>query len=528
MVNTGGVVALVARISEDKSGRVEGVRNQERWGRAYAGRTWPGVPVEVFADNHLSASDDTVRPEFERFRQWLADGRVAHVWAVEQSRLERREAEWFGLAAELDAAGISEVHTQRDGIVRVRDEVAGIKAVLNAAEVRKLKRRVNERLDENAARGRPSGSRPFGYRHGVTDTGDKTLSVVEEEAAIIVESADRFLAGWSLANIARELRARGVTGPYLMKVTASGRRYTRARGASDPVITEDGTPIEDGGVPLTRPGTITANSVRSWLTSPTIAGRRVHRGVDVGAGNWPAILDADVFAAVQHRLAAPRRVTTVHGAEYEVQPTRNTPARRYLLSGGTLACGICGAPLIGTMKQRRKSGRLLATVPYYTCHPKAGGRGCVGVLADPVDALVVETLLAALDKPEFRAAMLSDESAERRREITKGLEALDRRRRVLAAKWAAGDLSDDEWEGARATLIERVRALRAELAQLPAPAGRVDLDGLREAWGFMTLDERREIIGMFIDRVTVGRARPGLHTFDPERLSPPETWWRTQ
>ena len=525
MTNASGYVALVCRITEDKSGRVEGVRNQVRWGRAYAGKTWPGVPIEVFADNDLSAADDTHRPEFERFREWLAAGRIAHVWTVEQSRLERREAEWFRLAAELVAAGVTEVHTNRDGIVRVEDEVAGIKAVLNAAEVRRLKRRARDRLDANAAAGIPSGSVPFGYRAGVTDKGVKTLVVVEAEAEIIRESAERFLAGWSLTNIARDLTARGVTGPYRVKVTESGRRHTRQREASDPVVTLDGTPVDDGGVPVTRPGRITMNSVRSWLTARTVAGIRVHGGRVLGTGNWPAILDPQTFTAIRNRLAAPRLVTTVDGAEVIVPHARRSPARRYLLTG-YVACGVCGALLVGTLKQRRKGGRLLATVPYYACHPKNGGRGCVGVMAEPVDEIVVETLLAELDKPAFRAALRSDEHAEARGRITVELAALDGRRNELAAEWAAGGLSREEWASAREVLNARERQLRAELAAMPAPVGRVDLDGLREAWPEMTLDEQREIVSMFIDRVAVGRARPGLHTFDPERLSAVETWWR--
>ncbi len=46
-------------------------------------------------------------------------GQVTHLWAVEQSRITRRELQWFELAADLDAAGITEVHTDRDGIVRL-------------------------------------------------------------------------------------------------------------------------------------------------------------------------------------------------------------------------------------------------------------------------------------------------------------------------------------------------------------------------------------------------------------------------
>ena len=187
-------MALYCRISEDKQGRREGVAAQERWGRDYAGSAWPGMPIRVFADNDISAANGDKRPGYDRLREAISQGEVAHVWAVEQSRLERREVEWFQLAALLDAAGITELHTNRDGIVRVRDEVVGIKAVLNADEVRKLKRRVNDRLDAIAAEGRPAGSVVFGYRHGRDETGGKTLVQIPEQAEAIRGAAERVLS----------------------------------------------------------------------------------------------------------------------------------------------------------------------------------------------------------------------------------------------------------------------------------------------------------------------------------------------
>ena len=113
--------ALICRLSPRPDGKYEGVEDQEKWGRAYAAEHWPGLPVEVFADRGISAANGDHRPGLERFREWLADGRIAHVWAVEQSRISREtdgRYPWFTLAAELDAAGVHEVHTQRDGIIR--------------------------------------------------------------------------------------------------------------------------------------------------------------------------------------------------------------------------------------------------------------------------------------------------------------------------------------------------------------------------------------------------------------------------
>lgn len=462
---------------------------QEDLGRKYAASVWPGVPVEVFRDKGISAAKDDFRPEFERLREWLAAGRVAHVWTVEQTRLERREVEWFRLAAELDAAGIGEVHTKRDGIVRVRDDVAGIKAVLAAGEIRKLKQRIKDRLAEKAANGEPVGTRAFGYRYGVIKGDDgseiKTYVVVEEEAAAVRQAAEWVLAGWSLANIAAKLRERGLRGPH--------------------------------------GGELRPQSVRKMVTMPTLAGHRVHQGRVVGRGNWEPILDEQTWQACRLKLAQPRRVVRKDGETYEVTAAHrgNPTGRRYLLTGGLAVCGVCGAPLVASMKQLR--GR--DPKPYYLCNPnkrRPNGEpagGCIGIMGLETEGHVVDRLWTELDKPEFLDALASDDHAARRDEITAELDKLDRQRGDLAAMWATpGELTDTEWKSARNRIAENERRLRAELNELPPPRIGVDIAGARAAWPDMTLDEKREFIRMFITKVTVVRARPGTMGFDENRV----------
>ena len=110
--------------------------------------------------------------------------------------------------------GISEEHSQREGIIRPGDVVAGLKAVRSAHEVRQMRQRLNDSLDDRAARGVAPGSKPFGYDHAVTEGGDKTYVEVPARAEAIRFAAARVLAGWSLANVAATLREQGLTGAH--------------------------------------------------------------------------------------------------------------------------------------------------------------------------------------------------------------------------------------------------------------------------------------------------------------------------
>ncbi|MEV0642751.1 recombinase family protein [Streptomyces sp. NPDC050619] len=493
-------VALYCRLSPRPDGSYEGVDLQEGWGRTYAASMWPGLPVKVFADAGISAANGDHRPRYEEFRTALGRVEVAHVWAVEQSRLERREVEWFTLAAELDAAGIKELHTNRDGVVRVHDEVAGIRAVLNAGEVRKMKKRVNDRLAENAAQGRAAGSKPFGYGHGVDESGSKTYVIIPEQAEAIRWAAEKVLDGWSLANIAAELRARGLVGAHKVKV----------KDANGEIVTDA------AGNPVTRPSALTASSVRSMVTKPTIAGFRVHQGVIVGRGNWAPILDEATWQACRAKLSAPRTVRTADGFTYPITDAHkgNTTGRKYTLTGGLAVCGVCDAPMVGSIKKLKNGKR----TPYLLCHPNRGGKGCTGIMLEATEKYVADEVFGVLDMPEFLDALTSDDHATRRDELTAQLTAVEEERNEIAAERGRGELTLAEWKNMRAGLNEREQRLRAELAAVPAPVATLDYRAARGSWEAMTLDERRAFLRTLIERVTIKRAKPGTKGFDPDRV----------
>ena len=184
-------------------------------------------------------------------------------------------------------------------------------------------------------------------------------------------------------------------------------------------------------------------------------------------------------------------------------------------------CGVCGAPLAGSVKQlkggAKRGGR---DVPYYLCHPARAAGAAPAIMLEPTEAYVVGRLFAELDKPAFLDAIAEDAHAARRDEIITALAAVDAKRAELAREWARpGGLTSEEWAAARAELDASERELRAELAAKGPPPARVNIELARSAWPDMTLGEQREFLRLFIERVTIGRARPGLQRFDPARIS---------
>ncbi|MBN9739525.1 recombinase family protein [Amycolatopsis sp. A1MSW2902] len=462
-------VALYLRISESSPDSIE---DQEYQGREYAASRWPDLPIEIYAEDGFSGEkEDVIRPQYDRLRAAVERRAVAHIWVAEQSRIERNKVRWFHLAQELVDGGVHELHCRREGIVQVDSEIADIRAVLNAHEVRKLRGRVNDKLATNAARGNAPASLPFGYRRE-----GKTYKIVPEQAAEIQLAAKRVLSGWSMKSIALDMRNRGVRS---------------ARG-----------------------GKITGATVKAFLTTPAIAGLRVYREEVAGKGNWEYIIKPAEWRAVCAKLSRPRVVTGARGP-YEVSQAclTGSTGRKYLLTGGLIVCGVCNAQLIGSLKTVKpvpgKTPR--EPKPYFFCHNVKGGRGCVAAVMARVDDYVLDQLWEKLDSPEFRAHFGGDEYADRRDQLTDALSTVDSQRLELAAEWATpGALTMSEWREARTALDAQQRTLMSELAALPAPRESLpNIAVVREAWPDMTLDEQRAFVREYVERVTLRRRPTG-------------------
>jgi hypothetical protein len=196
----------------------------------------------------------------------------------------------------------------------------------------------------------------------------------------------------------------------------------------------------------------------------------------------------------------------------------NRVARKYLLAG-LLRCGTCGTTMVARPREDHKRR--------YVCprDPGRGGCGKTFILADEVEAFVVDTALHRLSTGRPAASIRrrgsTDAAAAKTiRELDHDQAQLDE----LAAAYGAKAISFREWQAARTPIALRIRVANAALNQLQGTSaldGLLHGDGdLQGAFGLLPLPRRQAVLRATLDYVGVGRAERGLNRFDPRRLSP--------
>jgi hypothetical protein len=230
------------------------------------------------------------------------------------------------------------------------------------------------------------------------------------------------------------------------------------------------------------------------LLSPRMVGYRAHHGEimrdghgrPIQNGEIEPILDVATWEAVCAVLTDPARKRAAVGR-----------APSYLLTG-LLFCGVCGARMRGI---RRRNGHVS-----YGCPDAAdGGRRCIERRAAPVEALIIETLFAAVESPawdEQAAERPKDDPTrphyERLAELTAELDVLDRR---IGEAELAEELGRRPHPSA-ATLRRMLADREAErdhhqAAVTRLQSGRVAAAiprNLRKVWPGLSLDRRRAML----------------------------------
>lgn len=268
--------AIYLRISQDRQGLELGIERQREDTRALAR---PGSPE--YLDNDISATKGKLRPGYRALMDAVRAGTVERIVVWHTSRLWRNRRERAEGIETLRAARVSLIAVKGPHLDMSTAAGRGMAELLGAFDTMESEVK-SERL-EREVRQRAEAGKPHGGPRALGYTADG-LHLVPEEADALRRWYGEFLAGRSLASIARE----------------AGRGHA---------------------------------GMRYIFRSPRNAGLRVHGGVEYPA-QWPAIVTPEVWSAVVGILDDPTRR----------QSTRHT-ARRWIGSG-LFGCARCdGRPV---------------------------------------------------------------------------------------------------------------------------------------------------------------------------------------
>ena len=477
---------IYVRISRAGDGSTLGVERQEPPCRALCERNGWEV-AEVYRDNDLSAFNGR-RPGYQRLLTDAKAGRIGAIVAWDADRLTRQPIENEGLIdlAERHGTKLATVTGEYDLATSSGRLHFRIKGAVARHESEHRAERLRLKHDEIARAGRHHGGpRPFGFEYEPAVLRDGrtvyrfTGRLEETEAELIREAARRLLNGESVYGILADWERYGIRSP-------------------------------NGNLWL-------ATSFRNMLTSPRIAGLRVHQGEIVGPATWAAILDRGTWEAVR-KIFADRSGRRRLGR-----------GRTFLLTGGVARCGALGEARIGHIED--VCGKSLVScvnkAASYGCRPEAPHQGCGRVFAqrNHLEAFVTEMVITALSGPGLaearRAAADGDQDftalADQLRADEQALTQLAR------DHYADRLISRAEFLATRQVIEARIEATHRALSEQPRSGILLDVPSteaaLRTAWETWTVDRRHAVVAAVLPAVVVGPARRGKR-FDPDRVIP--------
>jgi len=434
--------AIYTRISFDRSGQRLGVDRQlEDCEKLAADR---GLEVVAhYDDNNRSAFNGKVRPGFEAMISAALAGEFRTVIVWDDDRLHRNMGD-FGRMCDAELNIVTVVSGQMDLGDAMGQMVGTMKAGQSRYESAHKSQRAVRESRQRAERGIPRWRNSFGYAH------DGSRQPNPDTAPYVVEAYRRILRGDSL----------WTTCHYLNDHDALTESWTKRRDENGVVVIPDPERPQRAEMVLTR-SRWNAASLSVFLRKARNAGLREHNGALIYdeqgqpvLGTWPALVDRDLFDAVQAVLNRPER-----------KPGRRT-TNKHLLTGA-IVCGVCGATLRAYQDGYGKQK--------YRCAPDSGC-GKLSVLGEPMEQIARDLVVRRLSRKDA-VKLLRTVKAD----AAKTAE-LDERRAVLLAK--AEEFGDKLVDASPANAKAYGRALDridAELAEIEAAHGDEDrrqlLDG---------------------------------------------------
>lgn len=471
--------------------------------------------IEVCEDNDTSSFKR--RRGFDRVLQLLRERAVDYVICFAEDRISRDALEVVGeLVPWAEESGAIVVTSSGDeyDCRGYRGRAALASAGVEAEKERgRMAARSKLKHQQLFTEQRHVGMAPFGYRlTWDPKTREKSLEIVDEEAALIRSTVQRLLDGVPLRTLLGEWREAGTRTHRAGQIRRSRGRDGEEREA---IVSGVWTPV----------------SFKRLLCSPVLAGIRVRRvyrrspisktkqleEVQEGPGAWPAIISPETHRALVRLLDAPERDRG--GGRRDVRTS---------IPGSILRCGRCGGRMGAALTQR---GRRV-----YRCDPEQppqnpDGKSCPGVTIDlaMLEELVSWMIFAVLEETP---AVWEGESGPADPDLRGELEQVqDNLVELNRQYWSVPRQIDPEsYRAVKADLEGHADRLRRRMAQSQQGEARSaamerlrvkiteEEGGWEEVWNGMLVRERRHLVAVCFDRIVVRQegSRAGRPPKDPE------------
>ena len=361
-------VALYARYSSDRQNE-RSIDDQLAVGRRRAeSRGWD--VVASFCDAAISGAAMANRPGLQALLASAAAGAFDLVLVEDEDRLARNLEHQAAIHNRLKHVGVRIATLSSDAIGILEVAVKGAMAELY---LENLSHKTSRGMRSNAEKGLATGSRIYGY---LGHPGGE-ISIVPEEAAVIVRICEAYVGGMPGRDIAAMLNREGVPGPRggpWNGSTINGSRqrangilhtelYAGVKVWNRMDVRKD--PTTGKRVPVMRPES-------EWRRTPVPALR---------------IIPPELWAAVQARKAEQGKFI----------PRQLANRRRASLFGGLMKCGVCGASYTPT-----SGGRMMCAGRRERGDAVCSNRRTLSKVA--VEQRVLEGLRARLLEPAAVAA----------------------------------------------------------------------------------------------------------------------------
>lgn len=315
-------VAAYARVSADKDAAFHSLEAQTEYYQNYIKVHPNWTLIGIYSDNGISGTTIN-RPEFQRMLEDCRAGKINLVVTKSVTRFARNTVILLETIRELKALGIDCFFEkeQMHSISPDGELLLTLLAMYAEEEARSASENQLWRIRKKFEKGEPTYCRPYGYIMV-----DGKLQIVPEEASVVRQIFESYLAGDGYGSIAKKLSHQGVPALF-------GKRW-RASSVYNILRNEKYT----GDMMLQKYYTPDFRTKREYVNRGKLRQYYV-------ADSHEAIIDHDMFARTQAEIAN-RSARYCH--------ERRLPPDEYNLFAGFVRCGICGGAFVHKQANGRK------------------------------------------------------------------------------------------------------------------------------------------------------------------------------